>query len=509
LTLTPAGPNVHLRAAVARRNPGRRAMRCALLLAAAVASGLLLGGCATRPINPPIAHADSHSGYRLETRPPRGGAPDTLIILAFSGGGTRAAAFSYGVLEELRRTQVVMDGKPVRLLDEVDIITGVSGGSFTALAYGLYGEELFSEYEQSFLKRNVQGELIGRFLSPANWGALYSENWGRSEMAAQLYDDILFHHATFADLQKKPGPLILVTATDISTGSRLGFVQGEFDLICSNLSEVPLSRAAAASSAVPLVLSPVTINNYGGTCGHRLPAWSDALLDPKNPSRPAGRALTRLKELESFQDSKDRPYLHLVDGGLSDNLGLRALLESLEQIEASEQYRRATKINKLKRIVVFVVNSLSIPETDWDQHERPPNDFEILLKATGVPIDRYSYEAVELLKDIIFRWKEVRALRAAGAFANAGNAALARAADVPDIDLYAIDVSFPELENKDEQRYLNDLPTSFVLSDEAVDRLRAAAGEIIRESPEFQRLLKDLSAPPAQAVASPVPNAGH
>ena len=66
----------------------------------------------------------------------------------------------------------------------------------------------------------------------------------------------------------------------------------------------------------------------------------------------------------------------------------------------------------------------------------------ILLKATGVPIDRYSYEAVELLKDIIARWKTLRALRESGAFANAGNRRPTRAVDVPDIEIYAIDVSF-------------------------------------------------------------------
>ena len=63
-------------------------------------------------------------------------------MLSFSGGGTRAAAFSYGVLEELRRTEITVDGQRRRLIDEVDIITGVSGGSFTALAYALHGERL-------------------------------------------------------------------------------------------------------------------------------------------------------------------------------------------------------------------------------------------------------------------------------------------------------------------------------------------------------------------------------
>jgi len=138
---------------------------------------LLLGGCAARPINPPITSTDLHTGYRYETRQSqfKDKERENLVILAFSGGGTRAAAFSYGVLEFLRKTEVVgPNGPTVRLLDAVDVITGVSGGSFTALAYGLYGEKLFADYEQRFLKRNVQGEIIARSFSPANWGNLAS-----------------------------------------------------------------------------------------------------------------------------------------------------------------------------------------------------------------------------------------------------------------------------------------------------------------------------------------------
>ncbi len=465
---------------------------------------LLLAGCANRPVNPPLAESDRNAGYRFQTRQEYDDDKANLVILAFSGGGTRAAAFSYGVLEELRRTQLVgRKGKVVRLLDEVDIITGVSGGSFTALAYGLYGEKLFDSYEQQFLKRNVQGDLVSRFLSPRNWTALWSEGWGRSEMAAEMYDEILFHGATFADLDRGRGPLIMATATDISTGSRFTFVQSEFDLICSNLNEVPLSRAAAASSAVPLVLSPVTLNNYGGTCNYKMPSWAQLLLDPAKRTRPAGRSLQRLKELEALQDGVNRPYLHLVDGGVSDNLGMRGVLESLEELEAVRAMRKKSRLDQVRRLVVFVVNSLSVPKTKWDQSARPPNDIAILLKATGVPIDRNSYEAVELLKDIVARWKVLRQVRESREFRIGATGNLRELADVPDIEIYPIDVSFQALEDKAEFDYLNDLPTSFVLSDEAVDRLRAAAGKIIANSPEYQRLLTETGfrAVPASEVA--------
>ena len=160
---------------------------------------MMLGGCATRPINPPIEQVDLSKGYRFDTRWAHRSNYDAenLVVLAFSGGGTRAAAFSYGVLETLRDMEVIgPKGRKFRMLDEVDLVTGVSGGSFTALAYGLYGDKLFDLYETSFLKRDVQGTLIARALNPGNWGALSSETWGRSELAATLLrrDSVPWRH---------------------------------------------------------------------------------------------------------------------------------------------------------------------------------------------------------------------------------------------------------------------------------------------------------------------------
>ncbi|HAY28455.1 MAG TPA: patatin [Candidatus Accumulibacter sp.] len=469
---------------------------------------LLLGGCANRPVNPPIAEADPNTGYRFQVRhAQQAKGKENLVILAFSGGGTRAAAFSYGVLEFLRRTEVVgQEGRTVRLLDTVDVITGVSGGSFTALAYGLYGDRLFAEYEQRFLKRDVQGEIIARTFSPRNWGNLWSLGWGRSELAAELYDEILFQGATFGDLDRGRGPLILASATDISTGARFVFQQNTFDVICSELNAVPLSRAAAASSAVPVVLSPVTINNYGGTCHTRLPGWVKLFTDATDPPRPAARAIRSLRDLQAFGDGANRPYLHLVDGGVSDNVGMRAVLDTLEISQALHEAGAPTPLDGIRRVIVFIVNSMSSPPTDWDKSESPPGTVSILLKSAGVPIDRYSYEAVELLRDMAARWNTLRLIGKSSAMAANKDPVVAAALRVPDAEIYAIDVSFAELRDKEEEAYLNVQPTSFVLPDEAVDRLRAAAGQIIMDSPEFQRLLRDVGArivadPPRQAAA--------
>ncbi len=275
---------------------------------------VLLGGCATRPINPPLKEAGTETGYTLQTRQKHFKSQENFVILAFSGGGTRAAAFSYGVLEYLKRTEATgPNGTKVRLLDAVDVITGVSGGSFTALAYGLYGDNLFTDYEERFLKRNVQGELLARSFNPAYWGDLSSKGWGRSELAAQLYDEILFNGATYLDLDRGNGPLIMVSTTDISTGGRVVFTQNIFNILCSDLNSVRLSRAAAASSAVPVVLSPVTINNY-----RRHLQLHDAAMGhgvcPECESAATGRA--RGTRIEGYRTVSRRraPSLHSSRG---------------------------------------------------------------------------------------------------------------------------------------------------------------------------------------------------
>ena len=221
----------------------------------------------------------------------------------------------------------------------------------------------------------------------------------------------LFNGATFADLERGNGPFIITTATDISTGARLPFDQDTFDILCSDLRAIPLSRAAAASSAVPLVLSPVTINNYGGTCNYTIPPWLQPFTDPAKRTRPAARALRDLQGVLSYEDGVHRPYIHLVDGGVSDNLGMRGVLDSLEIVEALRAAHQPTPFDQVRRVIVFVVNSLSSPRTGWDESERAPGNLTILRKATGVPIDHYSYEATELLKDVAARWQTMRRLR--------------------------------------------------------------------------------------------------
>lgn len=282
---------------------------------------LFISGCAHYPVNAPLATVDTRTGYRFQNMASPTNSPELLLMLAFSGGGTRAAALAYGVLEELARTEVGPPGEQHRLLDEVDLISSVSGGSFTAAYYALWGDRIFTDFEPRFLKKHVENGLLLRTLAPWNRVRLASPKFTRSDLAAEYYDHLLFDGATFGDLAARPGhPFLIINTTDIALGARFEFTQDEFDLIESDLSQFPIARAVAASSAIPVLLSPIVLKNY--SAGHQTPEPEWIRVALTNPA-----ASNRLKNLalqaRSYSDGDRRRFIHLLDGGITDNLGLR------------------------------------------------------------------------------------------------------------------------------------------------------------------------------------------
>jgi NTE family protein len=432
---------------------------------AIAAAAIAAAGCAHWPVNAPLSRVDPAAGYRLDNVRRPGASEDLLVFLAFSGGGTRAAALSYGVLEELARTEVVLDGKRRRLLDEVDVISAVSGGSFTATYYALRGDRTFTEFEPRFLKRNVERALAGRVLGPGSWFRLPSGTFSRSDVAAELYDDTIFDHATYADLARAGGPFVVVNGADVTTGARFPFTQDQFDVLCSDLSAFPIARAVATSSALPPFLSAITVENRAGSCGWTPPPWA---AEPGRGDR-LGRAGLRARELRSYADAKDRPYVHLFDGGLAENLGLRALVDALDTRAAPPRLQAARKL------VVVVVNAYRDPPRDWDRSADPPSQGDLEDQMWSIPVDRYSFEAVEAARDEVARWVAAVAGRQA----------------------YFVEVSFDRLPDAAERSYFRSVPTSFALEPEQVDRLRDAAGRILRGAPDFVRLVEDLGGPAA------------
>jgi len=113
-------------------------------------------------------------------------------------------------------------------------------------------------------------------------------------------------------MMKRKGTMVFINATDMVHGTRVAFIQDSFDLICSDLSSFPVARACAASSAVPIVLSPIALKSYAGSCGFKMPeVLEKAMEERKLPNRQFDLANNVLP----FLDGKRKPYLHLVDGG--------------------------------------------------------------------------------------------------------------------------------------------------------------------------------------------------
>ena len=441
---------------------------------------LLLGpGCfGYRAVNVPLEQFDPTGGYRptnVEDFRPSG---DISIYLAFSGGGTRAAALAYGVMEELRDTQIVVDGKPTRLLDEVDTVSGVSGGSFPAAYYGLFGDRIFEDFEERFLRRNIQGAIIWRAFWPWNTIALMTPWLARSDIAKGIYHGSVFDQATFSDLKAARGAKVYINATDLSSGTRVTFTQGTFDMICSDLSELPIAYAVAASSAVPMLLSPVSFRSHAGECGYEMDPVLRAGLDERQTQPRRYRAIKSHIDL----GDPEKRFLHLVDGGISDNLGLRAGLDLVEAVGGLRDTAEVFHTELPEHIVIISVNAETNPPSKIDLSSAAPGFAAMMNAVSGAQIRRYNFETLLLARDALELW--------------------GREASTADekVETHMVEVSFENIFDEDERNELKNIKTSFVLSDDEVDHLRAAGRKLLRQSPDFQRLVTMLGGTPNQPL---------
>lgn len=454
-------------------------------------TALIAGGCAHYPPNPFLKEVSPGQGYRMKNISQAERSDRLLLVLTFSGGGTRAAALAYGVLEELAKAEFSLEGQKRSLLDEVDTISSVSGGSFTAAYYGLFGRRIFEDFESRFLKKNIQKELFSQTLEPGNWFRLMSAKFGRGDLVAEYYDQNIFDGGTFGDIVTRGGPLILVNATDVTLGTYFTFSQETFDILCSDVSRLPLSRAVAASSSIPLVLSPITLYNYAGSCDYEAPRWVRRALEQPALSR---RRFQKAVHLRSYMDAQMRPYIHLIDGGIADNLGLRAVIDFL--IAPGEMWQALQYLGweNTRKVVFILVNAEQGPDFQPDHMEKTLSSRSVLKSVTNIPISRYNFETVELLKGNFKQWtEEIRSRRCAAADSAGGtDPAYSEAEPCADIKFYLVEVDFDAVPDKSERSHLMGLPTSFNLPPESVDRLRAAAHQVLTHSPEFQRLLRDL-----------------
>jgi NTE family protein len=472
--------------------------------------GALLAACSSThyAINAPLQQVNSASGYRHQTVLAQHPGDSVFMLLAFSGGGARAAALGYGVLEALQQTPFTWEGRPQTLIDQVDIVSGVSGGSILAAAFALNGAAGLPAFEAQFLKGDLQSALLTRVATPSALWRLSSPRFGRSELLQELLDERLFKGATYSDLaQRGKKPFLSLYASDLGTGGRFEFSQDHFDYLCSDVTSVPLARAVAASSAAPLVLSPVTLWNYApaqGQPGCGTPALRQG---PPGMEAKAEKSVARSAALEGYRETNEqgllRPYVHLLDGGLSDNLGTGGPLDFGLQFGGLVQGTRLAGLRGLKQSVFILVNAETSARSAEDQSADVPGLLRAALALADIPINRNSNTALNQMRNTLAAWRaEVALAHAQGDFEVYAAGA----------KLHLIEVSLAAAPDPAERERLLAIPTSLQLPGADVQLLRNYAAKALRAHPEFQRLLQELQAPQAQqaneaplAVAAPAP----
>ena len=447
-------------------------MRFATIAFTSIALGGLLGcSSAHYPVNEALRNADSTNGYRMQRVLRHPGDEELFVILTFSGGETRAAALAYGVLEELATSQVRWGGQQKRLLDEVDLVYGVSGGSITAAYWALYGDRTFADFERKFLTLDLQSQLIGSGTSFVNMWRLGSNRFGRGEVLESQLNEALFHGATFSDLNKRTqGPFVIISAADLSNGGRFDFTQDYFDLLCSDLGTFPIARAVAASSAVPLVFSPITLWNYAGNCGYNPSRLVAAARDTSTPRHLGeSREQQRAREMAAYLDSRQRPYIHLVHGGVADNLAVRGLLEAADMSAQDEPKSKPDKPLNIRKLLFITVDAGTDSISLMSMSAETPSFATVLEALSDIPIQRFSTETRLLLQAAFQKWRK----QATG--------------DVSAASLYTVEVSLRSVPNEHERHKLMRLPTSLYLPIEDVRTLRDTGRRLVRESVDFQR----------------------
>lgn len=446
----------------------RSTLRPAVLVTLMV---VLTAGCAsTRIENRPLSEYRPGAGYGANLANSQS-QDDLRIVLLFSGGGTRAAALAYGVLEELRRTKVEVSGKPAMALDYVSSISSVSGGSFTAAYYGLFGDRIFDDFEDRFLRRNIDARLALNLVRPIEFMRIALTGYTRSDMAVDLYDRELFDGATFADLEVADGPTLSINSTDLDIGGVFSFVQEDFNLICSDLSKMRVAQAATASSAVPGIFAPLLLENFSGTCGMPEPEWiANGLDNPRHSRRRHHEAIDKA----TYLDRKSRPYITLVDGGVADNIGARRLISEVVRVGDVTQFSEVTGAEVPRNIVYVIVNAQVGGKKEKRQKPKLPSMAGVLNLVSGASIYRYNFETIELLREKVQQWSAL--LGEAGQPMNAA----------------VVEVAFEYLPDANERAFFNQVETSFNLDDVTVDRLIEVGGRLLRDSPDFQEFLMTL-----------------
>ncbi len=432
-------------------------------------------------------------------------ADDSLFIgLAFSGGGHRASAFSYGLLKALQSVDR-SPSNPDGLLSHVRLVTGVSGGSVTAAWFGYQGPAGMNGFRERYLVQNAEKYMANSALNPLTIARGLSGGANSRKTFGRFLDESLFENATFGDLARQSNIITWINAADVAHKTSFLFSPETFDALCSDLSKLPISEAVAASAAFPLVFSPIVLEAHSEDCDYQEPDWlTAARFNPESTStlRAHGNVLER------YADPEKVKFVKLLDGGTTDNFGTVAL--AVERAKAQNAYGPLTaeQAVRLERILFLVANSGTESEFGWSQKVAGPGGVALAMSIVNSSMSSATRAAYDAMLLTLNSWHEdVVEFRC-----NLGQAEVRRLRgslsgwDCRNLKLFVSEVNFHGLDQEMVDK-LNEIPTRLKLPTEQVDLAIEAGMQATRQDPEFNGFLRSIgiSGPAASTGDGPAP----
>lgn len=436
--------------------------------------------------------------------------PDTLVIFTASGGGTRATALSMAVLTAMDKIKVPSLPPNKTFVDNIDIISSVSGGSVTAAWFALKGKDGLPTLESSFVRQDGIGALLVAGLNPVGLAALATPSKERIDLVIDYFDRQLFAGATFqALIERGKRPMLILNAADMVEGTPFPFTQYTMDLLCSDLAKMRLSTAVAASTAFPVALSPVTLKNYAKCADDPTPPWIREALRTRWDINPPRVAWARTAEAYA---SGSKRYIHLLDGGIADNLGVSEPYRLLTTSDVQPRFMQPIADGRIKKIIFVMVNARSFPPSDLDRSEATPGMIDMLLASLDSAIDRATFGTSERIRLLL-----TAQFRAAAEAAESEAAKPPKAGEAPDVvrlrremllrtarnyraiaaNAFFIAVDFDAITDARCRSEFHKIKTSWTLPAAEIDALKVMGEALFADNRDFSKAMHALGAQPS------------
>ena len=380
---------------------------------------------------------------------------------------------------------------PDTLLDDVGFITSVSGGSITAAYFGLHGAEGLKDFRDKVLMRDGEAGLRFSLLNPNNLMRLFAGGLNDRSNLNDWLDRDVFHGATFADLFKRERPVVWINATNAQYRLAFPFHERAFESICSDLASFPVSEAVAASMAVPLFFAPVVLEKFPAAC--RAPmATPPPRRGPERDDQYRLR-LALLRALKDFRDPQAGRYLKLVDGGVTDNLGLVSILQSRVLLNTPYGPISEHDAATMRRMLFVVVDAGQGPSSDWGREVAGPSGVDIATAAVDTAIESTMRMSYAYFVPMMRNWERdlVTYRCSLPDERKASLRALNPEWRCEDIKFSVTQISFADLAEADEAA-LNAIPTRLKLPADQIDRLIAAGRQAAAQDAGVKRFSAEV-----------------